>query len=97
MDDDNPQLSHIQIKDLVQGSMFLTSEQIDDMLQKAGAQGCIIVLTDSKMPCPESLTGVGCSKPHQISVFAKNIDQDYANTFLSLLRDIMRHTPPKFY
>lgn len=95
-----PVISPLQLKDLqkaVEGDLFLSQEQIDEILRISGAEGCIIILTDSKMPCPDSLSGKGCMKPHRINVFGKGIEQSYAVTFVGLLQQIMKIIPPTLY
>lgn len=95
-----PVLSPLQMKDLQkapEGDLFLSQEQIDEILRMSGAEGCIIILTDSKMPCPDALSGKGCTKPHRINVFGKGIEQSYAATFVGLLQQIMKIIPPTLY
>lgn len=85
------------MSDLKQGTLALTDAQMNQILEMSGAKSCIVILCDSVMPCAEALAGGGCKKPHEIVILGKNIAQNYAVTFISLLKDIAAMFPPKLF
>lgn len=54
----------------------ITKEIMEDIKEKLGCVGLLIIATDSKIPCPDILSGVPCAEPHEICVGVNNITSE---------------------
>ena len=96
-DEQQPQVSPIQHKDLQKGDLTLTQYDVDRILRASGAHGCIIILTDAPMPCAEQVNGMPCTKPHRVNMFGKNLDVRKMPDFFNILTTLSRHIPPTMF
>lgn len=46
----------------------VTKELLDKIKEETGAISIVLILADSRIPCPDTLSGEECAHPHEVGV-----------------------------